>query len=163
MPVRSDPARHLFLAVATAALVVGCAGGAPSPAAWTPVPSAPAATAAAPSGSPTSSPSSVGLTDQEFAGLTTAWGISKATVDSPQSVSAVEAEQIVRERYPGDRPLVWSGLVAYGDAPRLGWMVVLGTAPGQACALHPGLLERAFEGRIVDAASGDIFFTMTCG
>jgi hypothetical protein len=30
-------------------------------------------------------------------------------------------------------------------------------------ALHPGLLDRSLEGGIVDAVSGEIFFTMTCG
>ena len=119
-----------------------------------PLPAAPT-----PSGAPSYQP---GLTDEEWAPFATTWGIRHTTVDSP-TVSAARAEAIVRERYPGDRPLVWSGPVTYGDAPRVGWMVVLGIATGQACALHPGLLDRALEGGIVDAVTGEIFFTMTCG
>jgi hypothetical protein len=194
MPVRWDPARRPVVALAVAALVAACTGGAPG-SAWTaapapasstlppaasttsappsdapatsaiptPVPSTPPATAAASSAVPTGSPHGSGLTDEEFAGLTAAWGISPATVDPPPPVRLAEAERIVRARYPGDRPLVWSGLVARGDPSRVGWMVVLGTAPGQRCDLHPGLLERAFEGGIVDAASGELDFIFVCG
>ena len=111
------------------------------------------------SGAPSYQP---GLTDEEWASFATPWGIRHATMDPPP-VSAAMAEAIVRGRYAGNRPLVWSGLVTYGDTSRVGWMVVLGIATGQACALHPGLLDRALEGGIVDAATGEIFFTMTCG
>jgi hypothetical protein len=122
-------------------------------------PAAPSTAAPTPSDAPSYQP---GLTDEEWAPFTTTWGIQHATVDSPP-VSAAKAEAIVRERYPGDRPLVWSGPVTYGDGSRVGWMVVLGIATDQACALHPGLLDRALEGGIVDAVTGEIFFTMTCG
>jgi len=193
MPVCWDPVRHLGVALGVAALVAACTGApgsawtaAPVPATSTPSPAAPItpappsvaptssametpvlptspATAAPPSAGPTGSPYGSGLTDEEFAGLTGAWGISRATVDPPPPVTLTEAERIVRARYPGDRSLVWSGLVSRGDPPRAGWMVVLGTAPGQRCDLHPGLLERAFEGGIVDAASGELDFIFVCG
>lgn len=192
MPVRWDPVRHLGVALAVVALAAACTGApgsawtaAPVPATSTPSPAAPTtpappsvtptsametpviptspATAAPPSAGPTGSPYGSGLTDEEFAGLTAAWGISRATVDPPPPVTLTEAERIVRARYPGDRLLVWSGLVSRGDPPRAGWMVVLGTAPGQRCDLHPGLLERAFEGGIVDAASGELDFIFVCG
>ena len=122
-------------------------------------PAAPPTVAPTPSGAPSYPP---GLTDDEWAAFATAWGIQHATVDPPP-VSAGRAEAIVRERYHGNRPLVWSGLVTYGDGSRVGWMMVLGITTGQACALHPGLLDRALEGGIVDAVTGEIFFTMTCG
>jgi hypothetical protein len=129
-------------------------------------PPAPTAAPATPAATPTPAAGASyepGLTDEEWAAFAGPWNIQHTTADPPPPVTAAEAEAIVRERYAGDRPLVWSGLVAVGDGPRVGWMVVLGTAPGQACPLHAGLLERALEGGIVDAATGDIFFTMTCG
>lgn len=126
----------------------------------------PAASMQPPSPAPTpaAAPSfAAGLYDEEWAAFTTSWGIDHASTDLPPTVSADTAETIMRERYPGDRPLVWSGLVDMRGDQRVGWMVVLGVAPGQACSLHPGLLERALEGGIVDAATGEIVFTMTCG
>jgi hypothetical protein len=180
------------VALAVALAVGACTAGGATPT-WTFAPGSSAASAATPvptatvipaTPAPTSSPTPVaatsaapptatptpsdapsyqpGLTDEEWAPFATTWGIQHATVDSPL-VSAARAEEIVRERYPGNRPLVWSGPVTYGEGSRVGWMVVLGIAPGQACALHPGLLDRALEGGIVDAATGEIFFTMTCG
>lgn len=107
-------------------------------------------------------PSPTGLTEEEFRTLT-GGNATLAPGDPPPAVDRARAEAIVRAAYPGDRPLVAVELVAIGDAPRLGWLVVLGTATGQSCALHPGLLERALEGAIVDAGTGDIFWTMTCG
>jgi hypothetical protein len=124
----------------------------------TPAPATPSASPA-PSAVPSYEP---GLTEVEWATFATPWGIQHATADSP-TIDEATAEAAVRARYPGDRLLVWSGLVTVGDGSRLGWMVVLGIAPGQSCALHPGLLDRALEGGIVDAATGEIFFTMACG
>jgi hypothetical protein len=122
-------------------------------------PSAPPSTGPGASAVPSYQP---GLTDEEWAAFATPWGIQHATADPP-AVTEAEAEAVVRASYPGDRPLVWSGLVTVGDGSQLGWMVVLGIVPGQVCAFHPGLLDRALEGGIVDAGTGDVFFTMTCG
>ena len=69
----------------------------------------------------------------------------------------------MRAQFPGDARLIWSGPVAFGDPAREGWMIVLGTAPGQPCALHAGLLDRALEGGIVDATAGDLEWTYRCG
>jgi hypothetical protein len=165
-----------------AVALAGCAAG-PTPPAWapatpeTPGSPSPSATASPSAPSSSSSPSAPaatpaptdtayepGLTDEEWAVIATPWAIERLpAADPPPAVDAAEAERVVRDQYAGDRPLVWAGLVGYGSPPRVGWMVVLGTAPGQACNLHPGLLERALEGGIVDAATGDLFFSMTCG
>jgi hypothetical protein len=173
------------LAAALAVALAGCAAG-PTPPAWAPAtsepssapspsasasPSAPpAATASTVPSTPAATPAATtaayepGLADGEWAVIATPWAIERlSSVDPPPAVDAAEAERIVRDQYAGDRPLVWAGLVGYGSPPRVGWMVVLGTAPGQACGVHPGLLERALEGGIVDAATGELFFTMTCG
>lgn len=175
------------LAATLAFALGGCAAG-PTPPAWVPAtpetPGSPAASPPAPSSAPpaatassTPSPSAPvatpvattaaaepGLADEEWAVIATPWAIERLpSADPPPAVDAAEAERIVREQYAGDRPLVWAGLVGYGSPPRVGWMVVLGTAPGQACNLHPGLLERALEGGIVDATTGELFFSMTCG
>lgn len=138
----------------------GCAGGAASPA-WTAAPSSPPGP-----GTPTPLPTGAGyagVTDDEFAVLTQGTFARNVAVDPPPPVSVRDAERIVRERFPGDRPLVWAGLVASESSSLVGWMIVLGTAPGQPCDLHPGLLERAFEGGIVDGATGAIQYTFVCG
>lgn len=138
---------------------------APSSAVPTAPPSTPSPPAASPA--PTSTPAPVsgpGLTDEEWATIATPWAIERLPAADPApAIDAAEAERVVRDSYPGDRPVIWVGLVRYGGDARVGWMVVLGTAPGQACNLHPGLLERALEGGIVDATTGEPFFSMTCG
>lgn len=175
------------LAAALVVAVAGC-GASPSGSAWDPatseptvapsasplapssaVPTAPPSTPSPPAASParSSTPAPAagpGLTDEEWAVIATPWAIERLPASDPApAIDPAAAERIVRDLYPGDRPLVWVGLVSYGGDARVGWMVVLGTAPGQACNIHPGLLERALEGGIVDAATGELFFAMTCG
>lgn len=136
----------------------------PSPAPTAP-PSTPLAPAAslAPSSNPVSA-SGPGLTDEEWATIAVPWAIERLpAADPPPAIDAAEAERVVRDSYPGDRPVIWVGVVRHGSDARVGWMVVLGAALGQACNVHPGLLERALEGGIVDAATGELFFSMTCG
>ena len=45
---------------------------------------------------------------------------------------------------------------------RVGWEVALTPEAGAPCTNHPGLLERAIEGGIVDDQTGDMFWTGTC-
>ena len=103
------------------------------------------------------------MTDEEFAVLTLGTFSRAGAVDPPPPVSVQDAERTVRERFPGDRPLVWAGLVSSEGSGNVGWMIVLGVAPGQPCDLHPGLLERAFEGGIVHVGTGQIDYVFVCG
>ena len=188
MTASSDYAHRLFGVLAVAALVAACAGNGAGPG-WTAAPVAsatptappaasasiappPARATAAPTATPepasTSSPqassqSAAGITDAEFSTLTGGTGRRGMTFDPPPPVTREQAENTVRAQFPGDRPLIWSGLVAYGDPGRPGWMIVLGTAPGQRCDLHAGLLDRGLEGGIVDATEGDVEWIYRCG
>jgi hypothetical protein len=181
MSKRSAPLAAVSLSAALVVALAGCGGG-QTGSAWesatadpTAVPSASSLgpSSAAPTTSPATpsppAPTPVpvvgsGLTDEEWATVATPWGIERVPVpDPPPAIDAAGAERVVRAVYPGDRPLVWVGLVRSGSAARVGWMVVLGTATGQTCNLHPGLLERALEGGIVDATTGELFFSITCG
>lgn len=160
-----SPVAAAALAAALVVAVAGCGAG-PSGSAWdpaTPEPTVAPSASSAPSSTPAPA-SGPGLTDEEWAAIATPWAIERLPAADPASaIDAAEAERVIREAYPGDRPAIWVGPVRYGSEGRVGWMVVLGTAPGQACNLHPGLLERALEGGIVDAATGELFFAMTCG
>ena len=80
------------------------------------------------------------------------------------AVTIDEAEAVVRRRYPGDRPLVWRGLVEFrvASGPRVGWMIVLGLTPGGECSFNPGFLNRPLEGGIVDPATAEISWIYGC-
>ncbi len=182
MIVRCDPAHRLVGALAIVAFVAACSSSGPgsawtaapvpatsspplaTPAAASPAATAPATPPAATPPAPTPGPTlAAGITDAEFSTLTGGTGQRGLTFDPPPPVTREQAETLIREQFPGDRPLIWSSLVAFGDPEQHGWMVVLGTAPGQRCDLHAGLLERALEGGIVDATEGDLEWTYRCG
>lgn len=192
MIVSSDLAPRLFGIVAVAALVAACAGNgagsgwtaapvasatptapstappvasasiAPPPATAIPAPTTTSEPPPAPSPQ-ASSQVAAGITDAEFSTLTGGTGERGMSFDPPPGVSREQAEATVRAQFPGARPLIWSGLVAFGDPAQHGWMIVLGPAPGQPCDLHAGLLDRALEGGIVDATAGDLEWTYRCG
>jgi hypothetical protein len=165
-------------AVATVAVLIAACSSGGGPPAWTampppsvtpasgptdaPVPSVPPATPTAAAVPTIDPPALEGITPDELLTLTGGTG-SRIDAGTPTPVTRTQAVDLVRARFPGDRPLIWDGLVTYGSDQHLGWMIVLGTAPGQRCPLHAGLLDRALEGGIVDATDGTIGWTYVCG